>query len=120
MTGYEYALYLTIGSKLPAFFTGLGWIAGFLAAVGVVLMLIGRSEEIPSLFKLGRTAVMWLVPVCAISSLLYTLSPTREDILLILGGGVAYEIVTSDQAKEIGELSLEFVKRKLKEDEVAQ
>lgn len=117
MNGYEYAIVLvaipkvgTILEVVSFIFGAIVFAAGFTAAVTTGdEYAVDAHNKAKQIFKPSA----W---VFAVALPLATLWPTKTDLVTIIGGGVAYEIVTSDEAKEIGELSLEFVKRKLKEE----
>ena len=118
MNGYEYAVLLVTVPKVGTVLEVASAIAGSLAFVSGLVggFTYGDShvenahKQAKKIFKPAAWAFAAVLPFAI-------LWPTQTDLVTILGGGVAYEIVTSDEAKEIGELSLEFVKRKLKEED---
>ena len=51
-----------------------------------------------------------------IGGLLFTTSsllPTKKELAIIIGGGVTYQMVTSDTAKEIGGKAVELLKKQI-------
>lgn len=118
MNGYEYAVLLVTVPKVGTVLEAASFMAGGVAVASGFIAAISSDDifsevthkQAKKIFKLAAWAFAAVLPFAI-------LWPTQTDLVTILGGGVAYEIVTSDEAKEIGELSLEFVKRKLKEED---
>ena len=118
MNGYEYAVLLITVPKIGTVLEIVCFIAGCAAFLsGIIWGFTYGDPEIENFHNQCKKTLKPSVWIFAVTVTLATLWPTKTDIVTIIGGGVAYEIVTSDEAKEIGELSLEFVKRKLKEED---
>ena len=118
MNGYEYAVLLVTVPKVGTVLEVASFLSGGAAVASGFIAAISSDDtfaevthkQAKKIFKPAAWAFAAVLPFAI-------LWPTQTDLVTILGGGVAYEIVTSDEAKEIGELSLEFVKRKLKEED---
>ena len=66
---------------------------------------------------LNKTKV-WVVLVMAFSFFMTAgskLIPTQKEMTYIVGGGIVYNIVTSEKAKEISDKSLQVIVKKLDE-----
>src|SRR5690606_36464158 len=117
----EYALLIVLIPKAGTFFEIIALISCVLAIPsGMVSSVTLGDEDLKTYNDRAQVILKWSAVVFIISLPLAVIWPSKSDLVTIIGGGVTYEIVNSEQAKEIGELSLEFVKRKLKEDEVTQ
>ena len=109
MNGYEYAVLLVTVPKVGTVLEVASFLSGVVAVASGFIAEVTHKQA-KKIFKPAAWAFAAVLPFAI-------LWPTQTDLVTILGGGVAYEIVASDEAKEIGELSLEFVKRKLKEED---
>jgi hypothetical protein len=92
-------------------------IQGWLIAVAMVTGCIGgmwtlfsvlESDGVPKTCK-------WLIVIALLSSLLATAIPTKKEMAMIAAGGVTYNVVTSDAAKEVGSKSLQLLNKKIDE-----
>ena len=118
MNGFEYAVLLITVPKIGTVLEIVSFIAGCAAFLsGTMGGFTYGDSGIENFHNQSKKIFKPSAWIFAVTATLATLWPTKTDLVTIIGGGVAYEVVTSDEAKEIGELSLEFVKRKLKEED---
>lgn len=73
------------------------------------------SEKFKLIYNNNKHAVCGLFILGIMLKTFSSIIPTREEVAMIIGGGVTYNILTSQQAKEIGGKSLELLNNKLQE-----
>lgn len=67
------------------------------------------------LFKLIKKVLITLTITLVVSAPISTLIPSKQDLAIIIGTGVTYNVLTSDKAKEIGGKSLQLLEKKIDE-----
>lgn len=98
---------LMILENLQGWFIGVAVIAGLISAV-FLFNSVFEQENMPTFAKV-------LIGVCLLSSLLSCMIPTKKDMAIIAAGGVTYNVVTSDAAKQVGGKGIELLNKKLDE-----
>lgn len=78
---------------------------GVIGATGVFFHVV-EDYDVPRCYKI-------LLTVAIIASLMIALIPDRKEMAMIAAGGITYNVVTSDAAKEIGGKGLELLKKKI-------
>lgn len=98
-----------VSTKIAAFMSMLGWflVAAFLIH-GLVRLIHGVDNPEAKWKALKKTVVFGIVLI-ALSSMI----PSKKDIALIVAGGVGYNALTSEAAKEVGGKSLAILNKKL-------
>jgi len=112
------AAFLAIGGSLfkwSLIAYGFTYLLGFLLSKGKEDMQ-SYNTKMSKHRKLAVTGVI-------IGALLFTTSallPTKKELAVIVGGGMTYQLLTSDTAKEVGGKAVELLKKQiddaLKED----
>jgi hypothetical protein len=112
------AAFLTIGGSL------FKWsLIAYIFTYTLAFVMSKDKEDLKAwnvkLNKHRKFAVVGLI----VGGLLFTISsllPTKKELAVIVGGGITYQMVTSDTAKEIGGKAVELLKKQiddaLKED----
>lgn len=85
-----------------------------LVATVVVRFFIFMDNE-DGTYKIFNNAVKWMVALILSLSLISHLIPSKRDMAIIAAGGITYNMVTSDKAKEIGDRGTELLLKKLDE-----
>lgn len=87
------------------------WLGGvtFILGVALVLTVVARffiwvDAKVDN-FKVFNKAVKWMIGLVLVMSLIGHLIPSKRDMAIIAAGGITYNAVTSDKAKEIGNLN---------------
>lgn len=96
------------------------WLGGvtFILGVALVLTIVARffiylDYKSGSDFKVFNNIVKWLIGLVLALSLIGHLIPSKRDMAIIAAGGITYNAVTSDKAKEIGNRGSELLLKKL-------
>lgn len=98
---------LMVAENIQGWLVGIGFgSAMFAFAWGLFSLMEG--DGIPK-------GVKWLVTLCLISSLLASVIPSKKEMAMIAAGGITYNVVTSDAAKEVGSKSLQLLNKKIDE-----
>ena len=115
-------LYLFISIEKIAAFLAIGgtlfkW--SFISYLFTYLLSFVMSKDKEDLqawnVKLKKHRTLAVVGV-VIGGLLFTTSsllPTKKELAIIVGGGMVYQIVTSDTAKEVGGKAVELLKKQI-------
>jgi hypothetical protein len=98
---------LMILENLQGWFVAVAVIAGLISA-GCLLNSVFEQENLPTFAKV-------LIGVCVLSSLLACMIPSKQEMAIIAAGGVTYNVVTSDAAKQVGGKGVELLNKKLDE-----
>lgn len=87
----------------------------WLIAVAFLTGVIGGLWSLGNLADHGKLSKTpkWFLVVCVITSLLSVVIPTKKEMAMIAAGGVAYNVVTSEPAKQLGSKSLELLNKKI-------
>lgn len=85
-----------------------------LVATVVVRFFIFMDNEDGN-YKIFNNSVKWMVALILSLSLINHLIPSKRDMAIIAAGGITYNMVTSDKAKEIGDRGTELLLKKLDE-----
>jgi hypothetical protein len=105
------AAFLAIGGTLfkwALIAYGFMYLLGFLLSKGKEDMQ-SYNTKMSKHRKLAVTGVI-------IGALLFTTSallPTKKELAVIVGGGVTYQLLTSDTAKEVGGKAVELLKKQI-------
>ena len=105
------AAFLAIGGSLfkwSLIAYGFTYLLGFLLSKGKEDMQTYNAK----MSKHRKLAVTGVI----IGALLFTTSallPTKKELAVILGGGLVYQAVTSDTAKEVGGKAVELLKKQI-------
>lgn len=101
-------LYLfMISGNVGGLFAAIGF-AAFCAAIGGLMAYSTEGYTWPASLK--KCVIIGLSVGC-----LSALIPSKQDIAMIIAGGVTYQALTSEPAKEIGGKSLMLLNQKLDE-----
>lgn len=105
------AAFLAIGGTLfkwSIFAYGFMYLLSFLMSKGKEDMQTYNAK----MHKHRKLAVFGMI----LGSLLFTTSsllPTKKELAIIVGGGMTYQLLTSDSAKEIGGKAVELLKKQI-------
>jgi hypothetical protein len=88
-----------------------GWliIVSFITGLGAIIWSIGNLSDHG---KLSRTP-KWLIAICITGSLISTVIPSKKEMAMIAAGGVTYNVVTSEPAKELGSKGIQLLNKKI-------
>lgn len=96
------------------------WLGG--VALGLVVALVATVVVRFFIFlddkddyKVFNKSVKWMVALILCISLINHLIPSKRDMAIIAAGGITYNMVTSDKAKEIGDRGTDLLLKKLDE-----
>lgn len=112
-----FVLYLLmILESFQSFLEGMAVITG----ISVLAITFGRAvfqieNDGWENFKLFPGYVKCLIASTILAALLSSLIPSKQDMAIIAAGGVTYNLVTSDGAKQIGNKSVELLNKKLEQ-----
>lgn len=98
---------LMILENLQGWFIAVAVITGLISACYLLNSLL-EQESSPTFAKV-------LIGVCVLSSLLACMIPSKKEMAIIAAGGVTYNVVTSDAAKQVGGKGVELLNKKLDE-----
>lgn len=107
------AAFLAIGSSI-FWWSGFGIMVSFILAF---LMSKNQEQFEENKRKSRKTRAMFYFTACVgvfmfvVSSLL----PDKKELAIIVAGGMTYQVVTSEPAKQIGGKALELLNKKLDE-----
>lgn len=120
-----FLMYLAVSIEKIGAFLQNGFLAAFIAVAVYLAVLFGSSleacdgkattEELmkkPIQKGVVRTAKFFMV-MGLIAGCIGSVLPTKEELAYIIGGGVTYNVVTSDTAKRLGTKILDAVESKL-------
>lgn len=117
---------VTVLDQLKSTLT-LGTTAGvtLLCAMGVcwaiskmaILTELDRERQAIFAVKLGKYSKWTLIAIIALASI-NALLPSTKTAAIIFAGGQAYEVVTSDAAKEIGGEAIDAIRRMVRDANV--
>lgn len=95
----------------------VGKIAAWLGIMAFIAAVVGCICAIASHHDDGKVSTFskCMIATAIIFSLMATVVPDKKEIAMIVAGGVTYEVVTSDAAKELGGKSLGLLNKKLDE-----
>lgn len=118
-------MYLAVSIEKIAAFLANGFFAAFVGAAIYLAILFGSSMEScdgkettaeimkhpiqKSLVRLGKVLVVLGLIAGSIGAVL----PSKEELAYIVGGGVTYNIVTSDTSKRLGSKVLDMLEQKI-------
>lgn len=115
-------LYLFISIEKIAAFLAIGgtlFKSSFISYLFTYLLSFVMSKDKEDLqawnVKLKKHRALAVAGVI-IGGLLFTTSsllPTKKELAIIVGGGMVYQIVTSDTAKEVGGKAVELLKKQI-------
>lgn len=97
------------------------WMGGvtFALCIALVATVVVRffifMDNDDGTYKIFNNAVKWMVALILSLSLINHLIPSKRDMAIIAAGGITYNMVTSDKAKEIGDRGTELLLKKLDE-----
>lgn len=98
------------------------WATVVFTVVGVFVSLAVGNEYNSTikeeLSKFKELFGKYIKTLLITTSILYTLGailPTERDMALIIGGGLAYQAVTSDKGREVGGKAVELLIKKIDE-----
>lgn len=93
------------------------WLGGvtFILGVALVLTIVARFFIYldDNDFKVFNNVVKWMIGLVLALSLIGHLIPSKRDMAIIAAGGITYNAVTSEKAKEIGNRGSELLLKKL-------
>ncbi|UOL48855.1 hypothetical protein [Pseudomonas phage Astolliot] len=120
-----FLMYLAVSIEKIAGFLSNGFVVAIIGAAIYLAVLFGSSMEScdgkestaeimkhpiqKSFVRVGKAFVILGLIAGCIGSVL----PTKEELAYIIGGGVTYNVVTSDTAKRLGTKFLDAVESKL-------
>lgn len=85
----------------------------------VLAVLISKDRETlsenNSKFKVYRRIGVAMVIVGAMSSFVSTVMPDKKELAMIIGGGVTWNVLTSDTSKELGGKVIQLLNKELDE-----
>lgn len=105
--------------KLDSIHTALSvtWFLSFtvIFAVLFIRMLIRvEARNIDDFHPFIQSTYAKLIPVAVVSALLSITLPSTKDALIIVGGGMAYNILNSDVVQETPAMMLELINKEIK------
>jgi len=95
------------------------WLGGvtFILGVALVLTVVARFfiylDDKSGEFIVLNKVVKWMIGLVLALSLIGHLIPSKRDMAIIAAGGITYNAVTSEKAKEIGNRGSELLLKKL-------
>ena len=82
-----------------------------LTYVGSVILSDGKEKLKLNLTRTSKTRKLavatWVI--CGVLTVVGALLPSKKEMAVIVGGGITYQVVTSDEAKEIGGKAVELI-----------
>lgn len=120
-----FLMYLAVSIEKIGAFLSNGFFVAFIGAAIYMAILVGSSMEScegrettaeimkhpiqKSLVRLGKVLVVLGLIAGSIGAVL----PSKEELAYIVGGGVTYNIVTSDTSKRLGSKVLDILEQKI-------
>lgn len=110
-----FVLYLLmILENVQSFLNGIAVITG----IAILAITFGRAifqieEGGFEDFRIFPGYIKGLIATTVLCALLSNLIPSKQDMAIIAAGGVTYNLVTSDSAKDIGNKGVELLNKKL-------
>ena len=82
-----------------------------LTYVGSLVLSDGKEKLKLNLTRTSKTRKLvvatWII--CGVLSVVGALLPSKKEMAVIVGGGITYQVVTSDEAKEFGGKAVELI-----------
>jgi len=79
--------------------------------LGSVILSDGKEKLKLNLTRTSRTrkisVLVWII--CGVLSVVSALLPSKKEMAVIIGGGVTYQVVTSEEAKEFGGKAVDLI-----------
>ena len=79
--------------------------------LGSVILSDGKEKLKLNLTRTSRTrkisVLVWVI--CGVLSVVSALLPSKKEMAVIIGGGVTYQVVTSEEAKEFGGKAVDLI-----------
>ncbi len=95
-----------------------GGFMGFVAIAFGCVLLADNTDEFKDYWNKGvkyRKYAFAAIIVGIISTSFGQIMPTQKEMAIIVGGGTAYNVLTSDQAKQVGGKAIQALNMKLDE-----
>jgi len=97
----------------PQIASGLIWLGSILVSIWAVHFFINFMNSIDGVSEEPWKSLKKTVVFGVICLALAAVIPSKKDIALIVAGGVSYNVITSDAAKEIGGKTLKILNENL-------
>lgn len=79
--------------------------------LGSVILSDGKEKLKLNLTRTSKTrkisVLVWII--CGVLSVVSALLPSKKEMAVIIGGGVTYQVVTSEEAKEFGGKAVDLI-----------
>lgn len=117
-----FLLYLFVSIEKIAAFLALGgslfqWsVIAFCFTYVLSFLMSKNKEDMQSYNKKMSKHRKLTVAGAVIGAVLFTTSallPTKKELAIIVGGGLTYQLLTSDTAKEVGGKAIELLKKQI-------
>lgn len=109
--------WLVVADNAITFFKAMIWIFTIIAAIATIsyFICVDSTEDDKKAQKMARKWMWWSYPFAIVFWLLYILTPSKRDSLLIIAGGQTLNFLTTDStSKQIPKELSNFVVSELK------
>lgn len=116
MSGAVAGMLLTLG-KILVIPSVIYNILMFLGSAAKSTEYYGKFDDVweNKVIKKFRKLTKWTIPIGTALIIVATLIPSPKQLAMIVGGGITYEVLTSEPAKQIGGKALELLNKKIDE-----
>lgn len=104
---------LMVLSSVQSWLGGVTFILALCTIIGIVGRFFIAIDDRTDKYIVFNKPIKWMIGLLLALSLIGHLIPSKRDMAIIAAGGITYNAVTSDKAKEIGNRGSELLLKKL-------